>query len=389
MIVNFHRVALPSLILNLLAIPLVALIMAGGYILGLFIFIGNSIAQILSTCLTVLIKLLLYIAHLADYVPFLSFRIPTPHNLIIPIYFLLLLCFLIPRKFKGQKIANTGAFLAILVILILYPFPAHSKDLKLTFIDVGQGDSILLEFPGTQKMLIDGGGNPGNTYDIGENVVSPFLWSKGIKRIDYMVLSHAHPDHYNGLKAIARNFKIREFWEGFSPENNDSYQELLEDLSSEVVRRRIFRGETFSIGDVRLEILHPLQSNPIVPAAHNDQSLVIKFTYGKTSFLLTGDIEASAEQEILSRAKNLTSLVLKSPHHGSSSSSSSNFLQAISPEIIIISVGKRNRYNLPDPQVMKQYENLQADIYRTDLHGAVEIRTDGLKTWIRTVNSPE
>ena len=380
----FNRVTFSSLLLNFAAIPLVGLIMAFGYIFLIFSITFSFIADILSRLIYMLVDTLMAISNIFDPFPSLSYRIPSPPLFVLLGYYLFLAILLVQTKKIKQKLISISAFTLFFALLVTYPFPSHSRALKLTFIDVGQGDSILVEFPGSNKMLVDGGGIPEETFDIGERIVSPFLWRKGIKKIDYLVLTHAHPDHMNGLKAVARNFKIKEFWEAFSPQENESYAEFKSLIPRNAICVRRFRGQEKKIDDVKIEVLNPKQVDPNVLKVHNDHSIVIRIVYGQTAFLLTGDIGASIEDELERAPIALESQVLKSPHHGSDSSSSENFLKAVAPQIVVISVGRGNIYNLPDQDVLARYEQNEARIYRTDRVGAVEISSDGKEIFIRT-----
>jgi len=386
---SFNRVTFSSVILNYAALPLVGLIMACGYIFLPLSFASSFLARLLAEGIKFFINLLIDCSHIFDRLAFMSYRIPTPHLLTIIGYFLFLYLLLIPLKIKRQKLVFLLCFLAFLAVLISYPFPSTSKNLKVTFIDVGQGDSILVEFPGRKKMLIDGGGLPGGTFDIGKSVVSPFLWNKGIKKIDYLVLTHAHPDHLNGLKAISRNFKIGEYWEAFSPSEIEPYAEFRKLLSSSVPCKRMFRGDSHQEKMVRIEVLHPERGEPQVSTIHNDHSLVLRLSYEQTSILLTGDIETDAERKILENSLEIQSMVLKSPHHGSRSSSSKAFLDRVYPYIVVISVGAGNRYGFPNQEVLDRYKKIGAKVYRTDFHGAVEISLGGRKISVRTASETE
>ncbi len=384
---SFNRITFSALILNFAALPLVALIMAAGYIFLPLAFLSTLLSRWLTLGIKFLIDLLISSSHLLDRFSFISYRIPTPHLITLLGYFLFLYLLLLPPKIKRQRTILTLCFLALFIILITSPFPPVSKNLKFTFIDVGQGESILVEFPGKRKMLIDGGGFPQGTFDVGESVVSSFLWSKGIKKIDYLVLTHAHPDHLNGLKAVSKNFKIREFWEAFSPSENEDYAELKKILPKSTTTQRLFRGASHQEGRVIIDVLHPEQKEFIVYRIRNDDSLVLRITSGQTSFLLSGDIGIQAEKDILEKFSEIRSQVLKSPHHGSRTSSSEDFLRNIAPRIVVISVGAGNMYGFPDKKVLERYERIGAKVYRTDIHGAVEITLKGHDISVRTASS--
>jgi competence protein ComEC len=383
----FNRVTFSGLFLNLAAIPLVAMIMTIGYIFLPLSLLSSFIANILAKVASFLIHTLLGISQLHDQASFFSFRVPTPHLWTISGYFLFLGLLLLPIRYKRQRQIIWGCFFLFLVVLVTYPFPSYSKNLKVTFIDVGQGESILVEFPGTTKMLIDGGGTHEDTFDIGENVVSPFLWRKGIKKIHYLVLTHPHPDHVNGLKAVARNFKIGEFWEGYSVLESETYVRFQDTLRSSLQRIRMFRENQTIIKDVLVRCFHPSKRDPFVSRVHNDHSLVLQISHGLNSFLLTGDIGKAVEKMLVEYNTPLRSQVLKSPHHGSNSSSSSEFLKSVAPDIVVISVGRGNRYGLPNKDVLARYADVGARVYRTDVHGAVEIMANKQELSVHTALS--
>jgi len=384
---SFNRITFSSLVLNYAALPLIGGIMACGYVFLPLSFVSPFLAQPFSKVINYLISLFLSSTRLIENLSFISYRIPKPHIITIIGYFFFLYLLLLPPKIKKQRLILLLCFLIFFFILITYPFPSLSSTLQLTFIDVGQGDSILVEFPGHKKMLIDGGGLPRNSFDIGERVVSPFLWSKGIKKIHYLVLTHAHPDHLNGLRAVARNFRIGELWEAFSPMENKTYTEFKESLSAKIPQKRLFRGHFFQEEKVKVEILHPEEEKPFVETIENDQSLVLRITYGQTSFLLTADIGRDAEKEIIENRKEIGSQLLKSPHHGSRSSSSEEFLNKVAPQVVVISVGEGNRYGLPNQDVIARYEKIGAKVFRTDLHGAVEVSSNGQRLVVRTAEN--
>ncbi len=379
----FNRITPSALLLNYAGLPLISVLLILGFLFLLLTGIGVEPISLITGPIRITIDLLIGASHLFDRIPYLSYRISTPPAAIPAAYVFSGLALLAPRRFKGQRTAAALLFIASAVLLATSPFSSSTGNLKVTFLDVGQGDSILIEFPGRKKMLIDGGGLREERFDIGEHVVSRFLWNKGIRSLDILALTHAHPDHINGLKAVARNFRIREFWRSEIPPHDPNFQAFSSFLGTSVRRKHLYRGDFRVFGLVRIDVLHPPRSSG-ESRDHNEQSLVLRLTYGDTSFLLTGDIGRSSEKIILTRDGVIGSRVLKSPHHGSRNSSSPEFLRAISPDIIVITVGEGNPYGLPHTEVQERYENLGSRIFRTDLHGAVEISSDGKNLRVRT-----
>lgn len=380
----FNRVTFSSLILNYAAIPLVGFIMGLGYFYLPVSFAVPLLGKWLSRGLGLSIQFFNGMTHLLDSFRFLSYRIPTPPRAVFLGYFLCLLLLLLPRRFRGLRIASFAGFALFFVLLITFPFGSSTKVLKTTVIDVGQGDSLLIEFPGKKKMLIDGGGFPESAFDVGENVVSPFLWRKGIKKIDILVSTHAHPDHLNGLAAVARNFDVGEFWESAAPGDLEAYSELKSAIPPNTPQRRVSRGFSRDVDGVRIEVLNPPEGLESGSGMDNELSMAMRIAYGRASFFLAADIGGKTEREILEYAPGLRAGVLKSGHHGSRTSSSGEFLGRIAPEIVVISVGEGNRYGLPHPDVVDRYAQAGCLTFRTDRHGAVEVSSDGRGFQVRT-----
>jgi competence protein ComEC len=375
---NFNRISLSSLVLNLAAIPLVGLIMGAGYAYLPFAAAFPGAAAVPAAALGLLVEVFTRVSHALDAFPFLSFRVPTPPPAVLAGYFAALGLTLVPPRFRGQRAIALSLFLLFAFILAASPFRPSSPELVITLIDVGQGESILVEFPGRRVMLVDGGGLAGSPFDVGERVVSPVLWRKGIKRIDTLVLTHAHPDHLGGLVAVARNFRIGEFWEGLPAPDEGSMAALGRSLGPAVVRRRVGRGTHAREGEVAIDVLHP----PLDPAAaeapaSNEGSLVIRIQLGQVSFLLTGDTGAVTERALLESDASLASTVLKAGHHGSAGSTSPEFLSAVGPRLVLVSAGEGNAYGFPSPEVLARCRAVGAEVLRTDLDGAIEVRTDG------------
>jgi competence protein ComEC len=239
----------------------------------------------------------------------------------------------------------------------------NAKNLEVNVLDIGQGDSLFVTFPGGHTMLVDAGGELGSFHsggmrsglDIGEDVVSPYLWSRGLKRIEVVALTHAHQDHLGGLPAVLENFSAQELWVGRDVDTA-AYRNVLE-----IARRRgvrivhLKKGDTFVRGDVFGNILWPEETS-IARTAENDDSLVMRLTEGSQSMLLTGDIERPSERKILAEDQPLSAGFLKVPHHGGKTSTTEPFLSAVHPEFAAISDGRDNTFGHPSPEVVKRLQ---------------------------------
>jgi competence protein ComEC len=279
--------------------------------------------------------------------------------------------------------------IAIIFFLIdavyLHEKNINRLDFTATAIDVGQGSSIFIRFPGGQNMLIDGGGFINSTFDVGKYIVAPYLWHERINSIDIVVLTHPHPDHLNGLPFILDNFPVREVWVNGEVSGSEEFIRFQDIIKKKgLIRRRMSAGSgPNAVGGVQIECLNPpyhLKGKEPEPSftETNDGSLVLRMTYGEVSFLFPGDISFVTEEQLASPARELRSQLLFVPHHGGRTSSSEGFLQCLRPQAAIISVGADNLFRLPHSEVLKRLTRQGAITYRTDLHGAVTASTDGL-----------
>jgi len=248
---------------------------------------------------------------------------------------------------------------------------------RITFLDAGQGDSALLELPSGKNVLVDGGGTRDNRFDLGRRVVAPYLWERGVSKIDLLVLSHPHPDHMNGVFSILRRFDVAEVWVHGLDTHLPGYDELVSILREREIMRSIVSAETpvARIGEVELTVLHPRQgfvaSSRKPFDAENNRSLVVRVGVGGKAFLFTGDIGEEAERAITHAGGKLACDLIKVPHHGSRSSSSEGFLSRLRPETAVISVGRGNTYRHPSEEALARSERSGARILRTDRDGAV------------------
>jgi competence protein ComEC len=255
-----------------------------------------------------------------------------------------------------------------------------SRDLRVTFLDVGQGDSALVEGPGGFAALIDGGGRYDNSFDTGARIVEPVLRARGITRIDLLVLSHPHPDHMNGLFRILRRFPVGALWQNGDSGGNPAQLDLLR-LAGERGIAAPAPGRIESRGMI-IEALGPWHDGRIgAPPglSANDASLVVAVKYAGRQILFPGDIGGDGEAELLEHRREgarLASEVVKVPHHGSRYASSDGFIDALSPRLAVVSAGAHNRFGLPSVAAVERYRRRGIEVLRTDRDGAVTIVID-------------
>ncbi len=383
---HFNRFSPIGFFTNLFIIPWVGfLIVPLSLVASLFSFFFYPLATLLIHINDWIALILLKVVAFLASIPYASFFLSTPTVFEIILFYLLL--FLVVRLRKGKKIRYlfAGLFMVFILDLAFWNLKdSYQKDLRLTFIDVGHGDSILVEFPEGKRMLIDGGGLYEDRFDIGKNVIAPFLWKKKIHKIDTLVLTHPDPDHLKGLIFIASQFSIGQFWDNGSHTESEPYLQLKKVLKEKKIETQSLNEKTPPqiINGVEISILNPSVWNSTQRKVRNlpdlnNSSLVLKLGFRNVSLLLTGDIEKEAEERMLRKGYLLRSDILKIPHHGSSSSSSALFLEKVKPTYAILSVGERNIGRLPHPEVLKRYLKLGTHLFRTDRHGAITVITDG------------
>jgi competence protein ComEC len=320
-----------------------------------------------------------------------DFRIPAPTAVQIAFFYALLgaaVVFARRANLTGNRWERHLAWIsvAIATIAVVLPRPIeHPRDaLLVEVIDVGQGDALLLITPDGKTMLVDGGGVGGGpvetaqNFDIGEEVVSPVLWSRGIRHLDIVALSHAHSDHMGGLPSVLRNFRPDELWVGNNPPV-PPYTALLDEARGLRVRVRNLRaGDDASLGSMQIHVLAPLANYEPGDEPSNNDSLVLHVSYGATSALLEGDAEAPIEQGMLGE-RGLESTLLKVGHHGSSTSTRPEFLARVQPQWAVISCGLHNRYGHPRKEVLHELEASHVRTFSTDISGAACFTLDGKK----------
>lgn len=306
--------------------------------------------------------------------------------------------FKVPAKQRVLSLSAAGSAIVVCAIvgsiLIFHPFsrPQADGQLHVEFLDVGQGDSALVTFPDRSTMLVDGGGRrrfedssdgfEPDVPSIGEIVVSEFLWERGYSAIDRVVATHADADHIQGLSDVVRNFSVGEAWLGRINGSDADEAEFLRALNERGTPiRKVVRGERIEIGGAVVEILNPGEDE-VMTTSENDRSVVLRIVFGGRSFLLTGDIERSAEAIV--SAGPVRADVVKVPHHGSKTSSTDAFVNAVRPAVAIIPVGRRSPFHHPNAEVVERWLGTGASVLTTGRSGTISFTTNGEDLDVRT-----
>ncbi|MBI4382413.1 MAG: DNA internalization-related competence protein ComEC/Rec2 [Nitrospinae bacterium] len=408
LVLYFNRVSWIGFLLNILMVPVASLLVPLAlFTLSAGLLWGGLMKLLMPVC-SLLLKSFVVVLPFFASIPHASVYVPTPPQLWFVLWYFVL--FGAPYwYYRQQKFARsnpgsrsglwnkplaTGLALASLCLAVGFVWPRllaePSETLTVGVLDVGQGESIFMEFPNRQVMVIDGGGFYKNAFDIGKAVVAPFLWSQGIGRIDYMAATHSDNDHVSGLESLVKLFPVGHYFVRPEDVRDTRLRNLRLKARIEGAREvRLAAGEPFEVGDVRITPLHPDEEfvgrgkrrpeNRI----GNESSLVLRVDYRKFSMLLTGDIGEKAERYLVAHGAPLQADVLKVPHHGSGKSSSPEFVRAVAPRTAVVSSGYLNRFGHPDPAVVDRYRRAGAQVWRTDLQGAITVQTDGLEFQVR------
>lgn len=440
MIANFHRVSLISPLANVIEGALMFALMAAGgaYLLlraGALFLLPQAIAANFTLKLAAAVQRLGDITtHAADplrRVPQASLRVPDfgEDSWLFYVVFFALLAgpvfaldawnpFLLRRahastpaalpgrltftRLRQRRLGCTAVVVALVLLVVLawllvqHPC-SHRYErgrLSVTFLDVGQGDAMLVSFPQGRLMLLDSGGQPsfklaeemGESLEVfsedrpgvGETAVAPYLWRRGIKRLDAIAVSHAHPDHAEGFSDIVRDFEIGEALVGVvapSDENFDRFKRVVEAVH--IPLRSLARGRRFAWDGVQIEVLAPFADQLQALRSGNDESLVLRLGYGRRTFLLTGDIERKTEARLTAADGELRADVLKVAHHGSRTSSTREFLARVAPHYAVISVAAPSPFGHPHAETLERLREVNAQVLQTSACGAITVSTDG------------
>ncbi len=390
----FQRVTVAGLLLNVVALPAMTGVQIGAMTVVLADWIGwAGAAGWMGQGVSVAGALITESARLLDFAPWLTWRAPSPHPVVMGFYYSALITAAASWwRMWPSAVQRWSAVMTVVLFLWIVTGPEarirHSGDgrLHLTMIDVGQGDSLLATFPNGRTLLIDAGGiSPQGDFDVGDRIVGPALRARGLLEVDYLCVTHGDPDHLGGAAALLRDFGAREVWWGVPVPSHTPTA----DLRAEADRQRISwrtlqRGDRVDIGGVELRVHHPPPPDWERQRVRNNDSLVIELRFGAVSMLLTGDIGQEVEEELAAHLDTLPIVVLKVAHHGSATSSSAAFLNRLRPTIALIGVGRGNTYGHPVPSVLGRLHESGAEVFRTDLDGQVDVVTDGKSVEVRT-----
>lgn len=387
----FSKISIISIIANIFIIPLAGIVV----ILGFFtFFIGLLSIQLAGVTAFIgywLLRLTVLAVKGFSSLPFSFLYIGQPSIIMVITYYLLLIffvetCFKINnfKKFRG-KIAVLVLITIFTIILVNIIFP--EDDLKVHYINVGEGDCIFIQAPNHFNILIDGGGSPKSEFDVGENIVIPYLRRIGVHDIDVLMLSHPHLDHLEGLLPVMKEFDVDMVMDNRTNCDIPEYKEFLSIIDEKKIPyHHTVSGDYFKINRfIEMLILNPVSNKEKIndDADLNNNSIVLKLFYKNTDFLFTGDVEEEAEIRMLAWGNILKSDVLKVGHHGSSTSTNLDFLNKVNPVIAVISTGKNN-FGHPSDKVINRLAENDIKVFRTDLNGTVVIETDGDDYFVKT-----
>ncbi|WNS74364.1 DNA internalization-related competence protein ComEC/Rec2 [Bacillus sp. DTU_2020_1000418_1_SI_GHA_SEK_038] len=378
----FFEVSFISVLANILFVPLFSLFILPAIftIFLLHLLFGGNINFLVDFLNTIIYWMDIIAGRLAQ-LPFSTLTLGRPNFIILLLYMIIFPCsFSLWERMRGIKKSLTILILPVLILFLHGSINLLSPYGEITFIDVGQGDCIFIRLPyGKGNYLIDTGGNlrfnkeewklKKNQYEVGKDVVVPYLKSKGIITIHRLILTHGDTDHIGGAAAVIEEMKVKNIILPKSEELSELERVILLKAKNNKIPYYFTKaGDSWTVGQFKFQVLSPQQG---MESERNNGSIVLFTKIGGLTWLFTGDLEESGEEKLISRYHNLDIDVLKVGHHGSKSSTSSSFLNRLEPRLAIISAGRNNRYGHPNKEVLNRLDERTIKVLRTDLNGAV------------------
>jgi len=409
MIVYFHRLSFASLILNIGVSALMAAVAISATLAIIIAHISSVLAGPIISLTDGLTWLMLHSVDPFRYFRLASIRLPEYSGRLaivyvlyyVPLFILIVLLFRwqpldlqVKRAYLNTTRVTCLQQMLLISMVILHPFSTGPRTgkLQIAFLDVGQGDAALITFPDNTTLLVDGGGRPGpfkhenlseavferETRSIGEAVVSEYLWWRGLDRIDYILATHADADHIDGLSDVARNFSVGAALVARTPDEDDEFQRFANTMKERSIPVTVIgAGDELKIRETSIQVLWPEPATDArAPSANND-SIVLRVQLGKIVVLLTGDVEAKAERNLIQAPNYLCADVIKVAHHGSKSSSTAEFVNSVLPGYAVISVGQTSMFGHPHAQVVERWKMSGAEVLTTGNNGTITVTTDG------------